>query len=273
MTAQNSIEQLLLIMAQLRDKESGCPWDRKQTFDSIIPHTIEETYEVVDAIHKKDWENLKEELGDLLFQVIFYAQMTKEEGLFDFNDVVETLNEKLVRRHPHVFGSDVFSSEEEIAANWDKVKQKERLDKGLLKQYSSSQQSILDSIPSALPGLLRANKIQKQCAKVGFDWDELKPVADKVNEEVAEVLEEALKIPRDEDKLEEELGDLLFATVNFSRHLGKNPEQALCKANDKFERRFRQIEVNVAKKHKTIQQCDLNELDSEWENVKRSEQN
>jgi ATP diphosphatase len=273
MTNSNNIEQLLSIMTQLRDKESGCPWDRKQTFDSIIPHTIEETYEVVDAIHKKDWINLKEELGDLLFQVIFYAQMAKEEQLFDFSDVVDTLNEKLVRRHPHVFGDETFLSEEEITANWDKVKQKERLDKELLEDNVPSQKSILDSIPAALPGLLRANKIQKQCAKVGFDWDQLQPVADKVNEEVAEVLEEAFKIPRDEKKLEEELGDLLFATVNFSRHLGKNPEQALCKANDKFERRFRQIEANVAKKNKKIQQCDLNELDFEWENVKRSERN
>ncbi|MDD9196131.1 nucleoside triphosphate pyrophosphohydrolase [Aliivibrio sp. S3MY1] len=273
MTTKNNIEQLLSIMAQLRDEESGCPWDRKQTFDSIIPHTIEETYEVVDAIHKKDWENLKEELGDLLFQVIFYAQMAREDGLFDFSDVVDTLNEKLVRRHPHVFGDDEFASEEEITANWDKVKQQERLDKASSEQDLSSQQSILDSIPSALPGLLRANKLQKQCAKVGFDWDDLQPVADKVNEEVAEVLEEALKKPRNEAKLEEELGDLLFATVNFSRHLGKNPEQALCKANDKFERRFRQIEANVAKKNKKIEQCDLNELDSEWENVKRSERN
>lgn len=273
MTSSNNLEQLLSIMTQLRDPESGCPWDRKQTFDSIIPHTIEETYEVVDAIHKKDWSNLKEELGDLLFQVVFYSQLAKEEQLFDFNDVLETLNEKLVRRHPHVFSDEVFSSEEEITANWDKVKQQERVEKETLDKASKAQQSILDSIPSALPGLLRANKIQMQCAKVGFDWDELQPVADKVNEEVAEVLEEARKNPRDEKKLEEELGDLLFATVNFSRHLGKNPEQALCKANDKFERRFRQIEANVAKKHKTLQQCDLNELDSEWENVKRSERN
>jgi ATP diphosphatase len=273
MTVSNNLEQLLSIMTQLRDKESGCPWDRKQTFDSIIPHTIEETYEVVDAIHKKDWSNLKEELGDLLFQVVFYSQIAKEEQLFDFNDVLDTLNEKLVRRHPHVFSDEVFSSEEEITANWDNIKQQERLEREELDNGSKAQQSILDSIPSALPGLLRANKIQKQCAKVGFDWDELQPVADKVNEEVAEVLEEALKNPRDEKKLEEELGDLLFATVNFSRHLGKNPEQALCKANDKFERRFRQIEANVAKKHKTLQQCDLNELDSEWENVKRSERN
>ncbi|RYU68042.1 nucleoside triphosphate pyrophosphohydrolase [Aliivibrio finisterrensis] len=273
MAAQNNIEQLLSIMAQLRDKESGCLWDRKQTFDSIIPHTIEETYEVVDAIHKKDWENLKEELGDLLFQVVFYAQMAKEDGLFDFSDVVDTLNEKLVRRHSHVFSDEVFSSEEEIIANWDKVKQQERLEKEALNNISQEQGSILDSVPTALPGLLRANKIQKQCAKVGFDWDELQPVADKVNEEVAEVLEEALKKPRNEAKLEEELGDLFFAAVNFSRHLGKNPEQALCKANDKFERRFRQIEANVAKKNKKIEQCDLNELDSEWEKVKQSERN
>ncbi|AAW86573.2 nucleoside triphosphate pyrophosphohydrolase [Aliivibrio fischeri ES114] len=273
MTTPNNIEQLLSIMTQLRDEKKGCPWDKKQTFDSIVPHTIEETYEVVDAIHKKDWSNLKEELGDLLFQVVFYAQIAQEEQLFDFNDVLETLNAKLIRRHPHVFGEENFSSDAEIAANWDKVKQQERLDKEKSNQQTTVQESILDTIPTALPSLLRANKIQKQCAKVGFDWDELQPVANKVNEEVAEVLEEVYKVPRNEEKVEEELGDLLFATVNLVRHLEKNPEQVLSKANNKFERRFRQIEANVAKKGKKIEQCELNELDLEWEKIKRSERN
>ncbi|MUJ29299.1 nucleoside triphosphate pyrophosphohydrolase [Aliivibrio fischeri] len=273
MTTPNNIEQLLSIMAQLRDEKKGCPWDKKQTFDSIVPHTIEETYEVVDAIHKKDWSNLKEELGDLLFQVVFYAQIAQEEQLFDFNDVLETLNAKLIRRHPHVFGEENFSSDAEIAANWDKVKQQERLDKEKSNQQTTAQESILDTIPTALPSLLKVNKIQKQCAKVGFDWDELQPVANKVNEEVAEVLEEVYKVPRNEEKVEEELGDLLFATVNLVRHLEKNPEQVLSKANNKFERRFRQIEANVAKKDKKIEQCDLNELDLEWKKIKRSERN
>lgn len=273
MTTSKNIEQLLSIMAQLRDEQVGCPWDKKQTFDSIVPHTIEETYEVVDAIHNKDWSNLKEELGDLLFQVIFYAQIAKEEHLFDFNDVVDTLNEKLIRRHPHVFEDNQALSEVEIADNWDKIKQQERLEKEKNDKQSTAQESILDAIPTALPSLLRANKIQKQCAKVGFDWDELQPVANKVNEEVAEVLEEVYKVPRNDEKVEEELGDLLFATVNLVRHLEKNPEQALSKANLKFERRFRKIEANIAKKGKKIEECTLNELDAEWENIKRCERN
>ncbi len=268
MNFKNNIDQLLSIMAQLRDEELGCVWDKKQTFESIIPYTIEETYEVVEAINKQDWNNLQEELGDLLYQIVFYAQMAKEAQLFDFNDVVDVLNEKLVRRHPHVFGDSKLNSEEEINAEWDKIKQQERKNKS-----NTTAKSILDSIPTGLPGLLRANKIQQQCAKVGFDWHELQSVADKVNEEVDEVLEEAFKNPINEEKLEEELGDLLFAVVNFSRHLEKNPEQALCKANDKFERRFRKLEANVAKKSKKIGQCSLSELDVEWEKVKQSERN
>ncbi|HEY5715318.1 MAG TPA: nucleoside triphosphate pyrophosphohydrolase, partial [Psychromonas sp.] len=213
-----NMQSLLNIMEKLRDPENGCPWDIKQTFDSIVSHTIEEAYEVADAIEQKDFQELQGELGDLLFQVVFYAQIAKEQNLFEFNDIIETISEKLIRRHPHVFTDTEFANEEEVHANWEAEKEKERARKARSENKSSS---VLDNIPLALPALNRAYKIQKRCAAVGFDWDALAPVIAKIKEEIDEVLVEVerddLSDRQKQLRIEDELGDLLFANVNLVR--------------------------------------------------------
>ena len=270
MQTTDHLEALLTIMHSLRDPDSGCPWDKKQTFASVVPHTIEEVYELADAIELQDYSDLKGELGDLLFQVIFYAQIAKEQGLFEFSDILETLNEKLVRRHPHVFKQTEFSDEQAIHDNWEKEKQKERLKKST---SMNQQQSVLDNIPLALPALNRSYKIQKRCANVGFDWAELEPVVAKIHEEIDEVLAEVkrtdLSNEQKQARIEDELGDLLFANVNLVRHLKANPETVLRQANNKFEKRFRLVELAVLKQGKTMQDCTLVELDAIWDEVKQ----
>ncbi|EEZ40248.1 TPA: nucleoside triphosphate pyrophosphohydrolase [Photobacterium damselae] len=260
----SDIEQLLSIMAKLRDPKDGCPWDIKQSFDSIVPYTLEEAYEVADAIEKQNWLDVKEELGDLLFQVVFYSQMAKEQDLFDFDEVVAGICEKLTRRHPHVFANKQFASEAEVKANWEAEKAKERADKAV-------DNSILANVPLAMPALTRADKIQKRCAQFGFDWDSLAPVAEKVVEELDEVMDEYQQVTLDQNRIEEEMGDLLFSVVNLSRHLNVNPERALQKANKKFERRFRKVEKNVLEKGMEISNCSLEQLDQEWNIVKKME--
>ncbi len=268
----NNINQLLEIMAKLRDPEGGCPWDQKQTFRSIVPHTLEEAYEVADAIEQQDYQELKGELGDLLFQVVFYAQLAKEQELFDFIDVVEAVSEKLVRRHPHVFGQADFADEQAVKANWEAEKAQERATKlaAKLDANQTDTPSVLDNIPRSMPALTRANKIQKRCSTVGFDWHTLGPVVDKIKEEIDEVLDEVHQVSPDQDRIEDEVGDLLFATVNLVRHLKHDPEQALRRANDKFERRFRLLEKHFLSQNKALDQCSLDEMEQIWQKVKET---
>ncbi|MCT7654961.1 nucleoside triphosphate pyrophosphohydrolase [Oceanimonas sp. NS1] len=262
---QYSLADLLTIMAALRDPESGCPWDLKQDFASIVPHTLEEAYEVADTIARQAWEELPGELGDLLFQVVFYARLGEEQARFNFADVVQAVSEKLVSRHPHVFGQARFDDEAAIKANWEATKAAER------KERDASATSALDDIPLALPALTRAHKMQKRCAAVGFDWRELPPVVDKIREELDEVMEEVNRPEHDADRIADELGDLLFATVNLVRHLKQEPESVLRRANDKFERRFRGVEQLLAADGRSSRDCSLEELDGYWNRVKRGE--
>ncbi|GKX60318.1 nucleoside triphosphate pyrophosphohydrolase [Leminorella grimontii] len=263
MSEATAIDRLLGIMDTLRAPEGGCPWDKAQTFDTIAPYTLEETYEVLDAIARGDLDDLRDELGDLLYQIVFYARMAQEQGRFDFNDVCNAISDKLVRRHPHVFSDGSAANEGEVSAEWEKRKSAEREKK--------AQHSVLDDIPDALPALMKAHKIQKRCANVGFDWTTLGPVVDKVHEELEEVMHEARQAVVDQSKLEEELGDLLFATVNLSRHLGHKAESALQAANRKFERRFRRVEEIVKSSGKTLEQASLHEMDMVWHQVKEEE--
>ena len=255
------ITQLLSIMARLRDPESGCPWDIKQDFDSIAPYTIEEAFEVAEAIAQRDYPELKEELGDLLLQVVFHSQMAREQGLFDFNEVVQVLCDKMIRRHPHVFGDDPAADEQAVKANWEQIKQQERADKG------REHDSALDGVPAGLPALQRAAKVQKKAAKVGFDWPEAGPVREQVSLELAE-LDEALQNGH-KDAIEDELGDVIFTLVNLSRHLKVDPEQALRKATAKFEKRFRTMEQHQPEPLKNL---DAEALEAAWQAAKKTAQ-
>lgn len=253
------VDALVAIMKQLRDPNTGCPWDVKQTLQSIIPHTIEETYEVADAILHGDPEHIKEELGDLLFQVVFYAQIAQEYDWFEFSDVAKVMCEKLIRRHPHVFTDQSSLTAEQVEAQWDAIKRSEKVGQSL-------PNSILENIPSGLSPLLQAHKIQKTVAKVGFDWVEIPPVVDKIKEELVEV-EEAIEAG-DHRHIEEEIGDLLFAVVNLARHAGVKSEVALLAANQKFTQRFMQVESLVREDNGMIDDLTLAELEQLWLKVK-----
>jgi ATP diphosphatase len=250
-------------MQQLRDPETGCPWDQKQNFASIVPHTIEETYEVADAIFSGNMADIKDELGDLLFQIVFYAQLAKEQGDFDFEQIAQAISDKLVRRHPHVFQTTELKTDDELNLQWEKIKQQERDLAG-----KANDSSILANIPEGMTPLLRAQKIQKKCAAVGFDWSELPPVVDKIYEEIAEVMAEVNASEPDQQAVEEEIGDLLFAVVNLARHTSVNAETALIKANRKFEKRFRQVEQVMEKKGLSMQAASLQQMEAAWQHIK-----
>jgi MazG family protein len=259
MTDRASIDRLLAIMARLRDPKDGCPWDREQDFATIAPYTIEESYEVADAIARGDMAALKDELGDLLFQVVFHARMAEERGDFAFGDVVAAISDKMLRRHPHVFGAAEVTDAAAQTVAWEAHKAAERAGQG-----------TLDGVALALPALLRAIKLQNRAARVGFDWPSLTPVLDKLREELAEIEHEVTSDgPR--DRVEDEVGDFLFVVANVARHLGLDPEAALRRTNGKFERRFRRIEELLAEKGKIPADSTLEEMDALWNQAKDEE--
>jgi len=251
--------RLLEIMRRLRDPKTGCPWDIEQDFATIAPYTIEEAYEVADAIERQDWDDLKGELGDLLFQSVFHAQMATEAELFTFDEVADTMSDKMVARHPHVFGDENRDkSAEQQTKDWETIKAAERAGK--------KQGGTLDGVAVGLPALLRAMKLQKRAARVGFDWPDTSHVLDKIIEESQELIEARDTLP--EDKIEEEMGDLLFVMANLSRHFGIDPEAALRRANAKFVRRFEYIETELAKDGRRPEESDLQEMDALWDEAK-----
>lgn len=266
LNAKPSIDKLRWIMTQLRDPNTGCPWDLKQSFSSITAHTLEEAYEVVDAIEQHDFVELNKELGDLLFQVIFYSQLGQEQQLFDFDSVVASICEKLIRRHPHVFGDADLKNDIQIKANWENEKAKER-------QHKNNQEnlSVLADIPKNLPALSQAAKIQKRCSHVGFDWDNMTDVFAKIEEEVLEVKEELNVEQINPAALGEELGDLMFAVVNLCRHAKQDPETLLRQANKKFTKRFHGVEAQVQQSERDFSQHSLEELEQYWQKVKVQE--
>ena len=264
-TPPHPIRQLLDIMAQLRDKQRGCPWDIEQDFASIAPYTIEEAYEVADAVDSGDRTALCEELGDLLLQVVFHAQMAREEGSFDFEDVVGAICAKMVSRHPHVFADSDRRSAEDQSAAWEEQKAAERA----ARQRESGTVSVLDDVALALPALMRAEKLTKRAARVGFDWPDAAPVFEKLQEEVAEVKAELHTPSPDPDRVEDEIGDVLFVVANLARKLDVDPEAALRRANKKFTRRFQYIEERLINQGKTPQESSLEEMDRLWNDAKK----
>lgn len=249
-------------MAQLRHPETGCPWDLKQDFQSLIPYTIEEAYEVADAIERNDLDDLRSELGDLLLQVVFHSQLAEEQGLFSFEQVSQTITDKLITRHPHVFQNVKFDNDKQRQQAWDEAKEEEKKAKNL----QAEKQSVLSGVANNLPALVHCEKIQNKAAHYGFDWPEAEPVFDKVMEELDEVKEAWHS--NDQQHIQEEIGDLLLVTVNLARHLKVNPEVALKEATRKFTRRFNYIEEQVESSGRGLRDCELAELDAFWDEAK-----
>lgn len=261
-TPNGGLPRLRAIMRALRDPETGCPWDIEQTFATIAPYTIEEAYEVADAIERAAWDELKGELGDLLFQSVFHAQMAEEAGLFSLDDVADTMSDKMVTRHPHVFGAESRNkSAEQQSRDWEAIKAAERADK--------AEKGTLDGVALGLPALLRAHKLQKRAARVGFDWPSAREVLDKILEESQELVE--AQAEADQEHILEEYGDLMFVMANLGRHLGVEPEAALRAANAKFERRFGRVEALLAARGKRPEDSTLAEMDALWTTAKEEE--
>ena len=264
------IEDLLRVMAKLRDPKDGCPWDLEQSFATIAPYTIEEAYEVADAIAGEDLDALKDELGDLLLQVVYHAQMASEQTRFDFDDVVQAITEKMIRRHPHVFANVALRESFLATPMWERIKTEEKAARG------ERGQSLLDDVPVGLPALSRAVKLQKRAGKVGFDWRSLEPVLAKLEEEITELKQAvatgaAQSSPAGREAVRQEFGDLLFAMANIARHLHVDPEAALREANAKFTRRFRKIEGALAPEGRKPEDATLEEMDRLWDAAKAEE--
>jgi MazG family protein len=266
---KHTLEDLLAVMARLRDPESGCPWDVKQSFTTIAPYTIEEAYEVADAIARADLDGLKDELGDLLLQVVYHAQMASEQSRFEFEDVVDGIARKMIRRHPHVF-EDPSRREEFMSTDlWDRIKAEEKAERG----NGATSASVLGEVPVGLPALTRAVKLQKRAAKVGFDWPSLAPVLEKAEEEIAELKDAVAdkKSGGPQERIVEEFGDFLFVMANVARHLGVDPEAALRAANAKFVRRFESIETALAAEGRQPEDATLEEMNTLWDAAKDAE--
>ncbi len=257
------VTRLRRLMKQLRDPNEGCPWDLKQSFKTIAPYTIEEAYEVADAIERGDMDDLREELGDLMFQVVFYAQLGEEEGHFTFDEICDGITAKMIRRHPHVFGNDTERSADEQTLAWEDIKALERKEKHLnIRDY----ESILNNVPLGLPALTRAEKLQKRAARIGFDWPNLDGVMDKICEESQELSEAADTM--NPDAIEDEMGDLLFALTNLARKLGVDPETALRRTNNKFTQRFHTIEAHAHERNTDLEALSLEEMERLWQAAK-----
>lgn len=264
--SRSNIDRLIGIMARLRHPTDGCPWDVEQTFDTIVPYTIEEAYEVADAVSRGDMTALRDELGDLLLQVVFHSRMAEEDDAFAFEDVAGAIADKLVRRHPHVFGEDTAEGETAAKESWESLKEAERAEKAA---DDGRPASVLDDVPAAFPALMRAEKLQKRAARAGFDWPEIAPVFEKIFEEIDE-LKAVLSEGGNRHRLYDEAGDLLFSCVNLLRHLKVDPEGALRSANDKFEARFRGVEASLAAEGRQPADAALDELEALWQRAKAS---
>lgn len=270
--SETKINDLLAIMARLRDPDGGCPWDIEQDFDSIAPYTIEESYEVAEAIAERDWDGLKDELGDLLFQVVYHAQMAAEDGKFDFADVVDAISAKMIRRHPHVFGDAEVSDADAQTVAWEEHKKAERAAKAKANEGNGVRESVFDGVPVGLPALTRSVKLSKRAARVGFDWDDVGAMLAKIEEETGELAVEIARPPEDGARrlrMEQELGDVLAGYANLARHLKIDPEAALRGTNQRFVARFKWIEHKLAEDGRAPEDASLDEMESLWQQAKK----